>query len=313
MSAPIMSDRGIMQAVGNTPLIALRAAETGGATVMVKLEHLNPSGSVKDRMTLAMIEDAEARGVLEPGMTVVEYTGGSTGPALALACQAKGYRLLLVSSSCFSPERLAMMEAFGAELEVLPRRSPEGMTQEDVADMNARVLELDAQPGFHWINQFTSQAMIEGYRQTLGREILEQTEGRMSAFCTGVGTGGTLMGVARAVKEAQPECAVLGVEPASSPALSQGVVGPHKLQGLSGNRAGLIDMELIDGVETAGDDESMAMAGQLAREESILAGISTGANVVVARRLAARLDPSDVVVTIAVDHGLKYMSTGIFG
>jgi cysteine synthase A len=313
MRVPTKTELGVLRGIGNTPLVALRPTGDGGATVMVKLEYLNPSGSVKDRMTLAMIDDAERRGVLEPGMTVVEYTGGSTGPALALACQARGYKLHLVTSSCFSPERLALMKAFGAELDVLPRRSPDGMTQEDVADMNNRVLELDAQSDHHWINQFASQAMIDGYRQSLGRELLEETDGRMSVFCTGVGTGGTLMGVALAIKESQPACRVLGVEPASSPALSQGIVGPHKLQGLSGNRAALVDLDLIDGMETAGDEESMAMAGTLAKTEGILGGISTGANVVVARRIAAELSPEDVVVTIAVDHGLKYMSAGVFG
>ncbi|MCQ8831293.1 PLP-dependent cysteine synthase family protein [Streptomyces malaysiensis] len=314
MNTPLTTDLGILRAVGNTPLIQLHAnGSDGGASVFVKLEYLNPSGSVKDRMTLAILDDAERRGQLKPGMTVVEYTGGSTGPALALACRAKGYPLKLVTSSCFTPERLAMMAAFGADLEVMPRRSPEGMTQEDVADMTNRVAELASLPDYFSTDQFHNQAMVEGYRQTLGQEILNQTGGRMTAFCTGVGTGGTLMGVGLAIKETLPDCQVVAMEPAGSPALSKGVVGPHKLQGLSGGKSPLVDMNVVDSVETAGDDEAIAMAASLAKTDGIFAGISTGANVVVARRLAERLGPDDVVVTIAVDSGMKYMSTGIFG
>ncbi|MFF0144721.1 cysteine synthase A [Amycolatopsis sulphurea] len=312
MNTPLTTDLGILSAVGNTPLVRLRDSGSG-AGVLVKLEYLNPSGSVKDRMALAIIEDAEQRGELKPGMTVVEYTGGSTGPALALACRAKGYELKLVTSSCFTPERLAMMSAFGADLEVLPRKSPDGMTQEDVAGMTDRVAELAALPDYFSTDQFHNQAMVEGYRRTLGQEILEQTDGRLAAFCTGVGTGGTLMGVALAIKEKVPSCQVVAMEPASSPALSQGVVGPHQLQGLSGGKSPLVDLSVIDSVETAGDEEAIATAAALVKTDGILAGITTGANVVVARRLAERLKPEDVVVTIAVDSGMKYMSTGIFG
>ncbi|MDT7620569.1 MAG: cysteine synthase [Pseudonocardiales bacterium] len=306
--------RSIDRAVGDTPLVRLRRHAPGdGAQIWVKLEYLNPSGSVKDRMAFAMVDHAERSGALRPGMTVVEYTGGSTGPALALACRAKGYPLTLVTSSCFSRERLALMEAFGAKLEVLPSVTTAGATPADFEAMTNRAAELAARPDHYATDQFHNQAMVEGYRTTLGRELVAQLGGRMSAFCTGVGTGGTVMGVGRALKENVPGCRVVAVEPAGSPGLSGGAPGPFKIQGLTGMAVPLVDRAVVDDVETVDDEQSLAMAAALAVDEGILAGISTGANVVVANRLAQRLTPDDVVVTIAVDSGLKYLSTGVFG
>src|SRR5918996_4175403 len=191
----------ILEAIGNTPLVRVRrCAPANGAELWLKLEYHNPTGSMKDRMALAMIEGAERDGLLSPGDTVVEYTGGSTGPALALVCRAKGYRPLIVIADCFTEERFQLMEALGAELDVVP--SVEGrpkVTAQDIANMVARAGELAAQPGHYATDQFNNPHPIEHHRDHLAREIWDQTGGRVTAFCHGLGTGGSLMGVSEAL------------------------------------------------------------------------------------------------------------------
>lgn len=300
----------VLAAIGNTPLVRLRrCVPENGAEIWVKLEYLNPTGSMKDRMALAMIEGGERDGLLEPGMTVVEYTGGSTGPALALICGAKGYRCLIVISDCFTDERFQLMRALGAELEVLPPVVEKGkVTAEDIHRMVERAGELAAQPGHYATDQFNNPYVIPGHREALGREIWGQTEGRVTAFCHGVGTAGSLIGVAQALEERRPETFVAVLEPAGSAAFSGGPPGHFAVQGWTGFVPPHYDGSWIDAVETISDEEALAMTLRLAREEGIFAGISSGANVVGALRLAERLGPDAVVVTLAVDSGFKYMS-----
>lgn len=304
---------GILAAIGNTPLVQLRrCAPANGAELWIKLEYLNPTGSMKDRMGLSMIEGGERDGLLEAGMTVVEYTGGSTGPALALVCGAKGYRARIVISECFSEERLRLMRALGAELELVPAVEERGrVTAEDIRRMVERAGELATEPGHYATDQFNNPYIIPGHRDMLGREIWEQTEGRVTAFCHGVGTAGSIMGVARALKPRG--VFIQAYEPAGSAAISGGPKGSFAMQGWTGIVPPHWEPEWVDAVEQLEDDEALAMTMRLAREEGIFAGISTGANVVGALRLAERLGPDAVVVTLAVDSGFKYMTGEPYG
>jgi cysteine synthase A len=296
----------ILAAIGNTPLVPVRP------NVWLKLEYVNPSGSMKDRMALAMIEGAERDGLLEPGMTVVEYTGGSTGPALALVCRAKGYRAKIVISDCFTDERLQLMRALGAELDVLPAVEAKGrVTSQDIENMVARAAELAAEPGTYATDQFNNPYVVPGHRDGLGREIWEQTDGRVTAFVQGVGTVTSLLGVSDALRPHGVH--IRGLEPASSPAISGGSRRePFAMQGWAGSVPPQWDPARVDDVDTIGDDEATEMTRRLAQEEGIFGGISTGANVVGALRLAEALGPDAVVVTLAVDSGFKYMSVPPF-
>jgi cysteine synthase len=298
----------ILEAIGNTPLVRVhRCAPANGAELWLKLEYHNPTGSMKDRMARAMIEGAERDGLISAGDTIVEYTGGSTGPAVALVCRAKGYRALIVIADCFTEERFQLMRALGADLDVIP--SVEGrpkVTAEDIANMVARAAELAALPGHYATDQFNNPYIIPDHRNHLGREIWEQSGGRVTAFCHGMGTASSLMGVSDALK---PQGVFIQAhEPASSAAISGGERGPFLIQGWTGNVMPHWDPEKVDHLEPIGDDEALAMTERLAREEGIFAGISSGANVVGAHRLAERLGPNSVIVTLAVDTGFKYMS-----
>ena len=298
----------ILEAIGNTPLVRVRhCAPANGAELWLKLEYYNPTGSLKDRMALAMLEGAERDGLIAPGDTVVEYTGGSTGPAVALVCRAKGYRALIVIADCFTEERFQLMRALGAELDVVP--SVEGrpnVTAQDIENMVARAGELAALPGHYATDQFNNPYVIPGHREHLGREIWEQTEGRVTAFGHGLGTAGSLIGVSDALR---PHGVFIQAhEPAGSAAIGGGPRGPFLIQGWTGLVMPHWDPERVDRIEPIGDEEAVQMTRRLAREDGIFAGISTGANVVGAHRLAERLGPAAVIVTLAVDTGFKYMS-----
>ena len=298
----------ILDTIGDTPLVRLtRCAPANGAELWLKLEYRNPTGSMKDRMALAMIEGAAREGALTHSDTVVEYTGGSTGPALALVCRAKGYRCLIVIADCFSEERIKLMRALGAELDVI--RSVEGrprVTAQDIANMVERAAELAARPGHYPTDQFNNPYPIAHHREHLAREIWEQTEGRVTAFCHGLGTAGSLMGVSEALK---PRGVFIQAhEPAGSAAISGGAAGSFAIQGWTGIVMPHWDPERVDHIEPIEDEEALAMTVRLSQEEGIFAGISTGANVVGAHRLAERLGPEAVIVTLAVDSGFKYMS-----
>jgi len=298
----------ILQAIGNTPLVRLRrCAPQNGAELWLKLELRNPSGSMKDRMALAMIEGAERDGLISPGDTVVEYTGGSTGPALALVCRAKGYRALIVIADCFTEERIQLMRALGADVDLIPSvEGPPKVTPQDIDNMVARAAELAAKPGHYATDQFNNPYIIPHHRDHLGREIWEQTEGRVTAFCHGMGTASSLMGVSEALKP--HGVFVQGHEPASSAAISGGTPGPFLIQGWTGSVMPHWDPDRVDHVEPIEDDEAIETTRRLARDEGIFAGISTGANVVGAHRLADRRGPDAVIVTLAVDTGFKYLS-----
>jgi cysteine synthase A len=266
---------------------------------------------MKDRMALAMIEGAERDGLLSPGDTVVEYTGGSTGPALALVCKAKGYRALIVMADCFTEERFQLMRALGAEIDVVP--SVEGrpkVTAQDIENMVTRAAELASAPGHYATDQFNNPYIVPDHRDRLGREIWEQTAGRVTAFCHGMGTASSVLGVSDALK---PHGVFIQAhEPAGSAAITGGERGSFVIQGWTGMVMPHWSPEKVDHVEPIGDDEAMEMTLRLAREEGIFAGISTGANVVGAHRLAERLGPDAVIVTLAVDSGFKYLSVSPF-
>jgi cysteine synthase A len=298
----------ILDTIGNTPLVRLRrCVPANGAEVWVKLEYVNPTGSMKDRMALAMVEGAVRDGLVDAETTVVEYTGGSTGPALALVCRAKGYRCRIVIADCFTAERLQLMRALGAELEVIPSvEGPGRVTARDIENMVARAGELAATPGHYATDQFNNPYVIPGHRDALGREIWEQAAGRVTGFCHGVGTAGSVMGVSQALRPHGVH--VLALEPAGSAAIEGGERGSFAVQGWTGMVPPHWDGTKVDGVDKIADDEAIAMTRRLSEEEGIFAGISTGANVVGALRLAERLGPDAVIVTLAVDTGFKYGS-----
>lgn len=298
----------ILDAIGNTPLVRLRqCVPSNGAEVWLKLEYYNPTGSMKDRMALSMVEGAERDGLLSPGDTVVEYTGGSTGPSLALVCRAKGYRALIVMADCFSEERFQLLNALGAEVEVIPSVEGRGrVTSQDIEHMVARARELAERPAHYATDQFNNPYVIPGHRDNLGREIWGQTSGRVTAFAQGVGTAGSLMGVAEALR---PHGVVVqALEPAGSAALSGGPRGAFVMQGWAGFVVPQWNADNVDYIDAISDEEATGMMLRLARDEGIFAGISTGANVVGAHRLAKRLGPDAVIVTLAVDTAFKYLS-----
>jgi cysteine synthase A len=301
-----------LEAIGNTPLVRLnKVAPLSSADIFVKLEYYNPTGSYKDRMARAVIEEAEKRGELRPGMTVVEYTGGSTGSSLAFVCAVKGYPLKIVSSDAFAQEKLRTMRAFGAEVIIVP--SQNGQTTPDlIPRMREVARELASHGDTYWINQLYNQDVPSGYT-TIGHELIKQLNGRIDAVCAGVGTAGMLMGVARVLRSKAPHARIVALEPASSPVISSGVPGTHRVEGISvGLVPPLLDAAYYDEVRTIDEQEGRQMARRLAREEGIFAGISSGLNVVAALKLAQELGAGSAVVTIAVDSGLKYLSGDLY-
>lgn len=301
----------ILDAIGNTSLVRLRrVVPQGCADVFVKLEWENPTGSVKDRMALAVISRAEADGRLQSGYTVVEYTGGSTGASLALVCAARGYPIRIVTSDAFSRDKLDQMAALGAELTLVP--SEGGLTTKKlILDMieAARVLSLE--PRTYWTDQLNNPDTIAGYHR-LGEEIWTGTNGRVDAFVHSVGTGASSRGVATVLKRHKPAVRIAVVEPAESAVLGGGQPGPHKIEGVGiGYTPPLFDPSLVDEVIPVPTAEAKAMARRLAREEALFAGTSSGANVIAAIRLAERMGPGGTVVTLMVDSGLKYVNTDV--
>jgi len=281
------------------------------AEVWVKVEAANPTGSYKDRMALAMIEGAERSGRLQPRQTVVEYTGGSTGSSLAFVCAQKGYPLRIVTSDAFAEEKLATMRALGAELEVLP--SPEGITPQLIPRMIERAAEIAEEVDGFATDQFRNADMVEGYRR-LGRELLNQLDGRVDAFCAYIGTAGCFVGTARELRASRPALRRVAIEPAESPALSEGRAGTHRIEGGgAGFWPPLLEREDFDEVRTVSTDDAIAMARRAAREDGIFSGPSTGANLTIALQLARELGEGKVVATVQVDSGLKYLSGHVYG
>lgn len=302
----------ILQAIGNTSMVRLRkVVPPDCADIFVKLEWENPTGSFKDRMALAVITKAEEDGRLKSGDTVLEYTGGSTGTSLALVCAAKGYRLQIVSSDAFSREKLDHMAALGAELRLIP--SEGGLTTRKlILDMIETARGLSRQPHTYWTDQLNNHDSIAGY-YPLGEEIWAQTNGEIDAFVHCVGTAASSRGVATVLKRYKPGIRIVVVEPAESSVLLGGQAGPHKIEGVGiGYTPPLWEPALVDEILPVGTDEAKEMARRLAREEALFAGTSSGANVVAAIQVAARLGPGARVVTLMADSGLKYLSTDVY-
>lgn len=304
--------RSITEVVGGTPLVQLtKVVPDGAANVFVKLEWFNPTGSYKDRMALAMIEEAERRGDLRPGMTVVEYTGGSTGSSLAFVCAAKGYQFNVVSSDAFSSEKLKTMEALGANLTVVPSDGGR-ITPDLVPRMIEEARKLAAEPNTYWTDQFNNTDSLVGYRQ-VGEEILEQLDRPIDAFCAAAGTAGLVMGVSTALAAGERDARIVVFEPASSAVISTGETGIHRVEGIGvGFVPPLLDEERFDEARGIEEEDGRAMARALARDEGLLAGTSSGLNVAGAVELAAELGPGNTVVTVAVDTGLKYLSEDLY-
>jgi cysteine synthase A len=302
---------GVLGAIGGTPVVRLeRLAEPGMAEVWVKLESGNPTGSYKDRMALAMIEGAERDGRLEPGQTVVEYTGGSTGSSLAFVCSLKGYPLRIVTSDAFAREKLLTMQALGAEVEVLP--SPDGITPELLPSMIARSQEIVAEVDGFATDQFHNADMLDGYAE-LAHELLEQLDGRIDSFCAYVGTAGCFVGVTRELRRSIPDLHRVAIEPAESPVLSGGLPGTHRIEGGgAGFRPPLLADADVDEVMAVSTADAFTMARRAAREEGLWSGPSTGANLVVALELARRLGAGKRVATPLVDSGLKYLAGDLY-
>lgn len=301
-----------LEAIGNTPVVQLRKlVPQGSADVFVKLEYFNPTGSKKDRMALAMIEEAENRGDLRPGMTVVEYTGGSTGSSLAFVCAIKGYDFTAVSSDAFAAEKLQTMKAFGAELVMVP--SVGGVTTADlIPRMMEKAEELARSDDVYFTNQIHNADILVGYRK-IGEELLQQIDRPIDAACASVGTAGTLMGIAQALRPAHPSVRIVALEPATTAVISGGEPGAHDVEGIGiGYVPPLLDWDLCDEARGIDEEESREMARLLATEEGIFAGTSTGLNVVGALQVAAELGPGKVVVTEAVDTGLKYLQGDLY-
>ena len=302
----------VLDAIGHTPLVALRRVVPAGcAEIVVKLEGLNPTGSMKDRMAQAMIAGAERDGRLKPGDTIVEYTGGSTGAALALVAAAKGYRLKIVTSDAFSEEKLTQMAAFGAELTLVPSEGGR-ITRRLIADMIAAAKEIAAAPNTYWTDQLNNRDSIAGYN-AMGEEIWRQSEGKVDAFIQSIGTTASLRGVADVLRRHRPAVRIVAVEPAESAVLSGGAPGAHRIEGIGiGYPPPMWAPDLADEIIPVSTAEAEAMARRLAAEEGLFAGTSSGGNVVAAIRLGQRLGPKARIATLLVDSGLKYLSTEVF-
>ncbi|HNH81069.1 MAG TPA: cysteine synthase family protein, partial [Acidobacteriota bacterium] len=281
----------ILDAIGNTSLVRLqKIIPSNGAEILVKLEWENPTGSMKDRMANTVISRAEADGRLKPGGTVIEYTGGSTGASLALVCAAKGYRIKIVTSDAFSPEKLNQMMALGAELTLVP--SEGGLTTKKlILDMIETARQLSQEPNTYWTDQLNNHDSIAGY-YGLGEEIWNQTEGKVDAFIHSVGTGASSRGVATVLKRYNPDIKIVVVEPAESAVLSGGQPGPHKIEGVGiGYTPPLWEPSLVDEIIPVKTDDAKEMTRRLAREEALFAGTSSGANVIAALQVAEQLGP----------------------
>jgi len=299
----------ILARIGRTSMLALRrVAPENGARVLLKLESENPTGSIKDRMALAMIEAAEADGRLKPGGSVVEYTGGSTGVSLSLICAVKGHPLHVVSSDAFSPEKLDHMRILGARLRIV-RSEGGGMTEKLTRDMVETARGIVEETGGFWTDQLNNTDALAAYH-AMAEEIWAQTGGRIDAFVQSVGTAASVRGTGEGLRRRDARIRVVAVEPSESPVLSGGPPGAHKIDGVgAGFVVPLWRKDVADAIERVSTDDATDMAFRLAREEGLFAGTSTGANVVAALRIADSLGPDATVVTVLCDTGMKYLKT----
>ena len=294
----------VLELVGGTPLTRLnRLPKAGGAVVLAKMESLNPGGSVKDRIAVAMVEDAERRGILKAGSTLVEPTSGNTGIGLAMVCAVRGYRLILAMPDDMSVERQRLLSRYGAEIHLTP--AIEGMSGAVFAAQEM----CKEHPDYFMPMQFENKANPEIHRRTTALEILEATEERVHAFVAGIGTGGTITGVGEVLNERIPGIRIVGVEPARSPVLSGGRSRPHGIQGIGASFVpGVLNRLVLDEVIQVRDEDATATARRLAREEGLLVGISSGANVWAACQVASAMPSDRIVVTVLCDTGERYLS-----
>lgn len=299
----------LTEIIGNTPLLKVKPSPGQQADILVKLECFNPGGSAKDRIALEMIEDAERRGVLKPGATIIEPTSGNTGVGLAWVGRAKGYKVILTMPETMSQERRSLLKALGATLELTPGAA--GMK-----GAIARAEELrDSLPGSIILGQFTNPANPAVHERTTGEEIWRDTEGKVDVFVAGVGTGGTVSGTGRALKKHNPAVKVVAVEPASSAVLSAGVAGKHKIQGIgAGFEPATFDRGIVDEILTVEDEDAFQASRQLSAQEGLLVGISSGAAFSAALTLASREENAGkTIVALLPDTGERYLSTSLFG
>lgn len=311
-SQPFSHCSTTLEAIGQTPLVRLnKVVAPGSADVFVKLEYYNPTGSYKDRMALSMIEAGEEAGLLQPGMMVVECTGGSTGTSLAFVCAVKDYQFTVVTSDAFAKEKLQTMRAFGANLIIVPSEDGK-ITPDLIPTMRERARELAQQPGMFFTDQINNPNAIRGY-EAIGIEIRAQLDRPIDVFCGAVGTAGMLMGVSKMLREADSGTRIIALEPASAPLLLTGQRGTHRVEGIGiGMVPPLLQPDSYHEVRTVEESEARAMARRLAREEGIFAGISSGLNIAAAVQLARELGPGRTVVTVACDSGMKYLAGDLY-
>ncbi len=307
----------VLDLIGNTPLVSLnRIKRDIEAKILAKLEYYNPSGSVKDRIALSMIEEAERQEIIKKGDTIVEPTSGNTGTSLALVCALKGYRMIAVIPEQMSQERKDMIAAFGAEIVLVPshgKAEPGTFTKEDVEGALIKAEELASKPDHFMPNQFSNPANTFAHKITTSEEIWEETGGKIDAFIAGVGTSGTAMGVCIGLKEKNPSAKIYVVEPTDSAVISGERPGYHRIQGIGeGFIPDLFEGENFDGIIKVSDIEAKATACRLARLEGIFAGYSAGANVFASLQVARELGEGKTVVTVIPDSGMKYLSTELF-
>jgi cysteine synthase len=301
----------ILQTIGNTPLVKLsKIVPENCADIFVKLEYFNPTGSYKDRMALAIIEEAEKRGDINKQSFIVEYTAGSTGASFAFVCAVKGYRFKAISSDAFAKEKLKTMKLFGAELELVP--SIDGKITPDLfVRMEERVLQLQKEGGY-WTRQFENEDEIIGYSK-LGMEIISQLNKKIDVFCAAVGTGGMLIGVSTVLKKADASTKIIALEPASSAFLSRGEKGTHGIDGIAiGKKPPMLTKEVYDKAMAFEESKARETARLLAAMEGIFCGTSSGLNVFAAIEIGKQLGPGHTIVTVAVDSGMKYLAGDLF-
>jgi len=296
----------VLNLIGRTPLVKLHRVNDTGSTIWAKLEALNPSGSIKDVMALYMMDLAEKRGELEPGARIIEATSGNTGISFAMLAQIKSYRFMAVMPEYMSRERVQMMEAFGAEIVLTP-------AADGFAGTIKKLDELAAEHPNAWLpRQFDNPDNTAAHREVTGKRILEEINGQIDAFIAGVGTSGTLMGVAEALKNIYPNVKIVAVEPAESAVMSGDSPGYHKIQGIgSGFIPSLLNMDLVDSIIPVSSEAAIDMARSLMREEGLMVGISSGANVIAALKVAAEMGDGKTIVTVLPDRVERYISMGV--
>jgi len=295
-----------VQAIGNMPLVEIRKLNPTKARIFAKLEFMNPSGSIKDRMVAHMLDMAEERGILKKGARIVEATSGNTGISFAMICASRGYKFTAVMPDNMTGERVKMMKAYGAKVVLTPAKA-------DMMGALKKAMSISAKTGAWHPNQFSNRDNTEVHKLTTGMELISQMHGRIDAFVAGVGTGGTLMGVAEALQEKGIRARIVAVEPAESAVMSGGKAGRHDIHGIGeGFVPSLVDRKMIDEVVKIRSKDAEAMTLRLAREEGLLCGISSGANVLAALQVAKKMGRGKRIVTVLPDRGERYLSLGIF-